>query len=96
MESCVEYSYVWFSRDLTTVMIILSMLLVSGILRFIQEMRAKRTADHLTSLLYSTVTVRRDGEWKEISSSDLVVGDVVRLFAGNQRFFSLYSNPHLF
>lgn len=73
-----------FSRDLTTVMIILSMLLVSGILRFIQEMRAKRIADHLTSLLHSTVTVRRDGEWKEISSSELVVGDVVRLFAGDR------------
>ncbi len=73
-----------FSRDMTTVMIILCMLLISGILRFIQEMRSKHVADHLTSLLHSSVTVRRNGRWEEIPSSELVVGDIVRLFAGDR------------
>lgn len=73
-----------FSRDMTTVLIILCMLLISGIVRFIQEMRSKRVADHLTSLLYSSVTVRRNGEWVEISSSELVVGDMVCFFAGDR------------
>ena len=73
-----------FSRDMTTVMIILCMLIVSGIVRFFQEMRSKRVADHLTSLLHSGVTVHRNGKWMEISSSELVVGDTVRLSAGNR------------
>lgn len=40
-----------FSRDMTTVIIILSMLLISGGVRFIQEMRAKRVADPFPKLL---------------------------------------------
>lgn len=71
-------------RDMTTVLIILCMLLISGIVRFIQEMRSKRVADHLTSLLHSSVTVHRDSKWVEISSSELVVGDTVRLSAGDR------------
>lgn len=73
-----------FSRNRTTVGIILCMLLISGLVRFLQEMRSKRVADHLTDLLHSGVTVRRDGEWKEISSAQLVVGDRVRILAGDR------------
>lgn len=73
-----------FSRDFTTPLIILGMLLLSGALRFVQELRSKRTADHLTSLLHSVVTVRREGRWAEISSAELVVGDRVRLSAGDR------------
>lgn len=71
-------------RDMTTVLLILCMLLISGIVRFIQEMRSKRVADRLTSLFHSDVTVHRDGKWVEISSSELVVGDTVRFFAGDR------------
>ena len=73
-----------FSRDMTTVLTILCMLLISGILRFIQEMRSKRVADHLTSLFCSGATVRRNGKWIELPSSELVVGDLVRLFTGDR------------
>ena len=71
-----------FSRNITTSVIILCMLLLSGIVRFIQELRAKRIADHLTRMVSSTVQVLRNGRWSEISSEELVVGDKVRLFAG--------------
>lgn len=73
-----------FSRNNTTVIIILCMLLTSGVIRFVQEMRAKRVADHLTGIISSGVQVRRDGHWSTLSSSDLVVGDVVRLHAGSR------------
>ena len=73
-----------FSRNMTTVLIILCMLLVSGIVRFIQEIRSKRIADHLTNLVHSSVTVHRNRKWVEISSAELVVGDTVRLFAGDR------------
>ena len=72
-----------FSRNMTTVLIILCMVLISGMVRFIKEMRSKHIADHLTSLLHSSVTVRRNGTWAEIPSSELVVGDKVRFFAGD-------------
>ncbi len=73
-----------FSRNMTTVIIILCMLLISGIVRFIQEMRAKRIADRLTQMIASDVLVYRNGKWKGISSEKLVVGDWVRLFAGER------------
>lgn len=72
------------SRDMTTVLIILCMLLTSGIVRSIQEMRAKRVADRLTGMIASNVSVRRNGKWVGISSTELVVGDQVRLFAGDR------------
>lgn len=73
-----------FARDMTTVLIILCMLVISGVVRFLQELRSKRVADHLTSLLHSSVTVRRAGAWVELPSSQLVVGAIVRLSAGDR------------
>lgn len=73
-----------FSRNITTPVIILCMLLFSGIVRFIQEMRTKRIADHLTQMVSSTVLVLRSNQWLRISSEELVVGDKVRLFAGER------------
>lgn len=73
-----------FSRDMTTVLIIMCMLLISGIVRFLQELRSKQVADHLTHLIQSSVTTRRDGKWMEIPASELVVGDRIRLFAGDR------------
>lgn len=73
-----------FSRNMTTAIIILGMLLVSGIIRFIQEPRAKRVADRLTEMIASEVLVRRDGRWMELPADEPVVGDYVRLQAGNR------------
>lgn len=73
-----------FSRNVTTPVIILGMLLTSGVVRFVQELRAKRIADHLTQMVSSTVLVLRDGQWVKLSSTELVVGDQVRLLAGDR------------
>ena len=73
-----------FSRNVTTVVIILCMLLISGAVRFAQELRAKRVADRLTGMIASTVLVRRSGKWVRVSSTELVVGDLVRLSAGDR------------
>ena len=73
-----------FARNLTTVAIIVAMLLISGILRFAQEMRAKCTADHLTHLVETTVQVKRNGTWRELPSEELVVGDQIRFSAGDR------------
>ena len=73
-----------YQKNLTTVLIIFSMLIVSGIVRLIQELRSKRVADELSRLVHTTVQVLRDGRWTELSSSELVVGDQVRLEAGDR------------
>lgn len=48
----------------------------------IQELRAKQVVDRLTSLVHTTVSVCRDGAWREVSLEELVAGDLVRLGAG--------------
>lgn len=69
-----------FIRNVTTVLIILCMLIISGIVR-LQEMRSKRIADYLSEIVHSNVLVYRSGKWVGIPSYELVVGDQVRLFA---------------
>lgn len=71
-------------RDWSTPGIMLVMLLLSGAVRFVQELRSKQVADHLTRLLHTRIAVWRDGRWTELSSAELVVGDRVRLAAGDR------------
>lgn len=73
-----------FSRNITTSVTILCMLLISGVVRFVQELRTKRIADDFTEMVSSTVLVRRSGTWRRVPSEDLVVGDQVRLVAGDR------------
>ena len=73
-----------YTRNPTTFLIILCMLLISGIIRFIQELRSKRIADFLDQMVSAAVLVRRNGEWKQVAVQDLVVGDQVRLLAGDR------------
>ena len=64
-----------FSRNITTVVIILCMLLISGLVRFVQELRAKHVEDHLTGMVATSVLVRRDGRWQNLSSAELAAGE---------------------
>lgn len=68
----------------TSVIIIFSMLFISGIVRLTQELKAKKISDELTTLVQSSVSVLRDGKWAEIPSGEIVVGDQVRLEAGDR------------
>ncbi len=67
-----------------SVAIIFSMLLASGLVRLIQELRSKKVAERLEELVQTTVQVCRDGQWQELPSAQLVVGDLVRLEAGDR------------
>lgn len=68
----------------TSVVIILSMLLGSGLVRLIQELKAGHAADTLIRQIKTKVSVCRQGEQIEISSEELVVGDIVLLSAGER------------
>ena len=70
--------------DSLTVVIILTMVMISGTLRFVQESRSGNAAEKLLAMITTTCTVTRKGQEKtEISMDDLVVGDIVHLSAGD-------------
>ncbi len=49
-----------------------------------QEVRAKRALDRLAALVVAKATVVRDGEPRQIPVEEVVVGDLVRVSAGDQ------------
>lgn len=70
--------------DCLTVAIILTMVFISGTLRFVQESRSGNAAEKLLSMISTTCTVtRRDKRKSEIPMDDLVVGDIVHLSVGD-------------
>ena len=67
-----------------TVTIILTMVLISGTLRFVQDSRSGNAAQKLLAMITTTCTVtRKEQEKVEIPMDDLVVGDIVHLSAGD-------------
>lgn len=69
-------------RNYVTVLVISCMVGVSGILRFVQETRSTNAAAKLAAMVSAKCDVLR-GERQEIDSSDLTVGDIVYLSAGD-------------
>ncbi len=69
--------------DFTTVVIILVMVIISGTLRFVQETRSGNAAARLLAMISTTCTVVRDDEEQEIDMDDVVVGDIIKLSAGD-------------
>lgn len=63
--------------------VIVTIVVLFGVLGFIQEYRAEKAMAALKALAHPLVRVRRDGTVKEIAARDLVPGDVVLLEAGN-------------
>ncbi|MCL2366225.1 MAG: magnesium-translocating P-type ATPase [Oscillospiraceae bacterium] len=67
-----------------TVIIIVAMVLLSGILRFVQETRSGNAADSLLNMIKTTTNVQRQKKGREeIPLEDVVVGDIVHLTAGD-------------
>ena len=67
-----------------TVIIILTMVFVSGVLRFIQESRSGDAAAKLLAMITTTCTVTRQNKSHiEIPLDEVVVGDIVYLSAGD-------------
>ncbi len=68
--------------DLLEAGAILAIVLLNGILGFVQEYRAERAVDALREMARPRAMVRRGGRVVEVASRDLVPGDVVLLEAG--------------
>ena len=70
--------------DCLTVLIILTMVMISGTLRFVQESRSGNAAEKLLSMITTTCSViRKNNDQTEIPMDELVVGDLVHLSAGD-------------
>ncbi|GAB6168498.1 magnesium-translocating P-type ATPase [Clostridium carnis] len=71
-------------RSFTSVIIVLTMVTISGLLRFVQETRSSNAAEKLNALIKTTTAVEREGFGKiEIPLSEIVPGDIVYLAAGD-------------
>ena len=72
------------SKNPVTVIIICSIILVSGLIRFVQEIRSGNAAERLNQMVKTTITVQRKGRQPgEIPLEDAVVGDIIHLSAGD-------------
>ncbi len=75
--------------ELTGVIIILTMVMLSGLLRFWQEYRTNKAAEALKSMVRTTATVLRRSSYSahpltlEVPIRELVPGDIIQLSAGD-------------
>ena len=83
----------FFTEDYPAVIIVLSMVIISGLMRFVQEFRSGSAAKRLSEMVETTASAARKfkdketgetySEKREIPMDEIVVGDVVHLAAGD-------------
>jgi Ca2+-transporting ATPase len=74
----------WWMGDTTDTVMILLIVVLNAALGFSQEYRAERALAALKKLEQPLVIVRRDGEWGQRPSMDLVPGDIIALEEGQR------------
>ena len=70
------------TNDYMDSIIIIFIVMFNAIMGLIQENRAEKSIEALKKMSSPTATVRRDGKIKRINGSEVVVGDVIMLEAG--------------
>lgn len=72
-------------RSFRTIIVLMTMILLSTLLRFWQEYRSNKAAEELKAMVRSTTAVLRAGmeRAQEIPLAELVPGDIVQLAAGD-------------
>lgn len=70
-------------KDLSTVIIMLIMVLISGLTSFIQSVKTSNAVADLLGMVSVTTNIRRDGKDQELPTKQVVVGDVINLSAGD-------------
>ncbi|HZJ77713.1 MAG TPA: magnesium-translocating P-type ATPase [Clostridia bacterium] len=71
------------SPDYLTVIIVLSLVILSSTVAFVQSLRSNKATESLTKMISNKASVLRDGVLHEIHMDEVVPGDVVRLSAGD-------------
>ncbi|MDR1413068.1 MAG: magnesium-translocating P-type ATPase [Actinomycetes bacterium] len=70
-------------KSLTAVIIVVTMVTISGLLRFVQEARSGAAAKALGEMVETTSAVVRNSDTVELPIDEVVVGDIIRLAAGD-------------
>lgn len=70
--------------DVADAVTIFVIVVINGILGFVQEFKTEKSLDALKSLAAPTCKVLRDGNIKVINANELTIGDVVVLEAGDR------------
>lgn len=72
------------SRDYSTVIIIVLMVVISGVMRYVQETKSDNAVQALSRMIENTCRIERGGTGaKERSFTEVVVGDLIHLTAGD-------------
>ena len=69
--------------DYADVFVIMTVVVINSVLGVTQESKAENAIEALQQMSASTATVRREGRLVEIAASELVLGDIVLLEAGD-------------
>ncbi len=69
--------------DVKDTVVILAIVLLNGIVGFVQEYRAEKAMDALKRMTSPSTRVVRDGQTIVVAAADLVPGDIIRLDAGD-------------
>ena len=70
-----------FPKDAIAILVIV---VLNGLLGYLQESRAQKALLALRDMAQPLVQVRRDGQWQRLGSDLLVPGDLIRLEAGDR------------
>lgn len=73
-----------FLGEYIDTIVIVLVVTVIGVVGYLQENKAEEALEGIKKLLETKATVIRDGKQSEIDSSDLVVGDILVLAAGDK------------
>jgi len=73
----------WLTDDAKATLVIGTMVVLSTLIRYVQEGRSNRAAERLKALVSNTATVLRDGARRELTIQRLVPGDIIVLSAGD-------------
>src|SRR5471030_1009615 len=71
----------WLTDDAKATLVIGTMVVLSTLIRYVQEGRSNRAAERLKALVSNTATVLRDGVRRELTIQRLVPGDIIVLSA---------------
>ena len=71
------------TSEYLTFSIIVSLVVISSSVAFIQGERSNKTAEKLTKMISNKVDVKRDGFFSEKEIEEITVGDIIKLSAGD-------------
>lgn len=70
-------------RDLSTVIIMVTMIIISGLTSFVQNVKTDDAVKSLLGMISVTTNIRRDGKNQELPTKEVVPGDIINVAAGD-------------